>query len=167
MSVAAFEDVGQAAQDAALSFAAWAYVGQDTPRETRKRQRLHPYRSGPMQRRQKQTFTAEDRVFYPTLHLNVVFHRRLEGYQAPGIESKRLTGCKVPPVDRPTGVNKRDAVARQPLEDEPFAAKQPCENFLLKCDPDLHPAGCARNASFWQISSPPSSSRCIGMILPG
>src|SRR5688500_14381409 len=49
----------------------------------------------------------------------------------------------------------------------PSPPNSPTPIFFWNAMPICTPRAAQRNESFWQIISPPSWSRCIGMILPG
>src|SRR5436190_634509 len=96
------------------------------------RQGLQPNAARPAQRREEQTFTAEKSCFDFHHILNVVRNAGLECHDTARIDTQRLCRLQILLQEGAAGVDKRQAVALQPLHDEAFAAKQSNTELFLK-----------------------------------
>ena len=110
----------------------------DAIREAAQRQRLQPDVSGAAQRREEQTFAAEERRFDFADGLDVVLHRRLEGHDAAGVHAQRFADAELLLDDGAARVNERPSVALQALHDEALAAEKTGADLLVERDADAH-----------------------------
>ncbi len=139
----------------------------DATRQPTQRQRLQPHVPRAAQRREEQAFAAEKRALDVADVLDVVVDTRLKGDETSRVDAQRFTRSELALINRAAGVNEREAVALQALQDEAFAAEESAPSRLVKAMPRLTPLAAQRKESFCASSSPPISLRCTGMILPG
>src|SRR5690606_27389978 len=107
---------------------------EDAPGEPRERARLQPPAAGAGERGAEQAVAAEQRGLEPADPLDVVRDARLERHEAAGIEAQRLSRCEIARHDRTAGMNEREALAFELLQDEALAAEQAGADLLVPRD---------------------------------
>src|SRR5262245_53423398 len=122
--------------------------GGDASGEPAQRQRLQPDATRPAQRREEQTFAAEQRALHSADHLDVVIDRRLKRDDATGVHADDFTRREFAFVNRAARVNERKAVALQALQNETFAAEQSGAEAFCERDAEAHTFGGAKERVF-------------------
>src|SRR5687768_11183894 len=83
----------QSSQHAPLVLPASRRIRQDSPRQSRERQRLEPDRPRAGDGGEEESLAAEERVLDAAGHLDVVLHTGLERDDAAGVDAERLAGA--------------------------------------------------------------------------
>ena len=124
-------------------------------------------RPGPVQRREEEAFTAEQRRLDAADELDVVVDARLQRHQAARCRRAASRRREIEVLDGAAGVHEAQAVAFELLHDEALAAEQADAELLLERDADRDAAGRAQERVLLADEMSAERARSIGMILPG
>mmetsp|Transcript_19496 Transcript_19496/g.42022 ORF Transcript_19496/g.42022 Transcript_19496/m.42022 type:complete len:307 (+) Transcript_19496:105-1025(+) len=93
---------------------------------------LQPYRAGAREGGQEHPLASAKHVGQALDHLNVVIHSRRKRHQTPRTDAQRFSVGQLPSQQGATRLDKHVARARQPLQDESFAAKKSRAQIFAK-----------------------------------
>src|SRR5262249_53589765 len=137
----AADDVAQCAERAAEValhvFTIAAMRGDDPIGQPREGQRLDPDAPRTGQRREEQSFAAEDRRLDAADELDVVVDGRTERAQTAGVAAQLLARRELHRNDGAAAVDEHVAVAFETLQNESFAAEKPRAEALGELDVDV------------------------------
>ena len=142
-SVGPFTEPAESAKDAAFFThpATGARRCRDDPiSETRERQGLKNDASGAGELNEEQPFPTEQRCLDARHALNVVVDRRLQRDETAGVDTQHFTGNEIDGVQRARRMEKREAIARELLQNEAFSAKEARADAFRECHGDINAA---------------------------
>src|SRR6185503_1459618 len=169
-AVVAVHQAAEAAEKGSFFAASPRHAGNgsdDAVREAAEWERLQPDAARALQRREEQSFAAEERRFDFSDVLDLVVHRRLKADDAAGVHPNHFAGREGPFVQRAAGVHERPTVALKPLHDEPLAAEESDAQAPLEGDADADPLGGGEKGIFLRDQLAADFGQVDGDDLPG